>query len=77
MSNPIRKIFILINKNIEIYILSRDIKENRINNNAQCFTLLQFKKQGKLCRAVQSDCDVPEYCTGDSRDVSIFKDMLS
>lgn len=27
-----------------------------------------FKKQGKLCRAVQSDCDVPEYCTGDSRD---------
>ncbi|RMX44841.1 hypothetical protein pdam_00009262 [Pocillopora damicornis] len=29
----------------------------------------EFKKQGKLCRAVQSDCDVPEYCTGDSRDV--------
>ncbi|XP_066014989.1 uncharacterized protein [Pocillopora verrucosa] len=27
-----------------------------------------FKKQGSLCREVETDCDVPEYCTGDSGD---------
>ncbi|XP_067036374.1 zinc metalloproteinase-disintegrin-like NaMP [Acropora muricata] len=27
-----------------------------------------FKKQGTLCRGVKTDCDVPEYCTGESRD---------
>ncbi|XP_074614387.1 uncharacterized protein LOC141874129 [Acropora palmata] len=27
-----------------------------------------FKKQGTLCRGVKTDCDVPEYCTGGSRD---------
>ncbi|XP_027057790.1 uncharacterized protein LOC113684595, partial [Pocillopora damicornis] len=27
-----------------------------------------FKKQGTLCRGVKTDCDVPEYCTGASRD---------
>ncbi|XP_066014963.1 zinc metalloproteinase-disintegrin-like atrase-A [Pocillopora verrucosa] len=27
-----------------------------------------FKKRGTLCRGVQTDCDVPEYCTGSSRD---------
>ena len=35
----------------------------------QSFTL-QYKKQGALCREVKTDCDVPEYCPGDSRDVS-------
>ena len=30
----------------------------------------QLKKQGTLCRAVQTDCDASEYCTGESRDVS-------
>ena len=35
-------------------------------------TFFQFKKQGILCRAGKTDCDVPEYCTGDSRDVGIF-----
>ncbi|RMX57319.1 hypothetical protein pdam_00021306 [Pocillopora damicornis] len=29
----------------------------------------EFKKRGTLCRGVQTDCDVPEYCTGSSRDV--------
>ncbi|KAK3698442.1 hypothetical protein QZH41_010011 [Actinostola sp. cb2023] len=33
-----------------------------------CCKSCQFKKQGTLCRAVQTDCDVPEYCTGESRD---------
>ncbi|XP_073247149.1 uncharacterized protein [Porites lutea] len=27
-----------------------------------------YKKQGTLCRGVKTDCDVPEYCPGDSRD---------
>ncbi|KAJ7386460.1 metalloendopeptidase [Desmophyllum pertusum] len=27
-----------------------------------------YKKQGSLCRGVKTDCDVPEYCLGDSRD---------
>ncbi|RMX54469.1 hypothetical protein pdam_00013189 [Pocillopora damicornis] len=27
-----------------------------------------FKKQGSLCREVETDCDVPEYCTGDYGD---------
>ncbi|KAL9951076.1 hypothetical protein ACROYT_G043672 [Oculina patagonica] len=27
-----------------------------------------YKKQGSLCRGVKTDCDVPEYCPGDSRD---------
>jgi len=27
-----------------------------------------FKKQGSLCREVKTDCDVPEYCPGDSSD---------
>ncbi|KAK3716436.1 hypothetical protein QZH41_016844, partial [Actinostola sp. cb2023] len=33
-----------------------------------CCTSCQLKKQGTLCRAVQTDCDVPEFCTGESRD---------
>ena len=48
----------------------------------QCFTerqapvessisvIFQFKKQGSLCRKMATDCDVPEYCPGDSSDVS-------
>ncbi|XP_031572100.1 uncharacterized protein LOC116306186 isoform X2 [Actinia tenebrosa] len=27
-----------------------------------------FKRQGTLCRPVKTDCDVPEFCPGDSRD---------
>lgn len=27
-----------------------------------------FKRQGTLCRGEKTDCDVPEYCTGDSED---------
>ncbi|KAK3716433.1 hypothetical protein QZH41_016842, partial [Actinostola sp. cb2023] len=33
-----------------------------------CCKSCQLKKQGTLCRAVQTDCDAPEYCTGESRD---------
>ncbi|KAK3716434.1 hypothetical protein QZH41_016845, partial [Actinostola sp. cb2023] len=33
-----------------------------------CCKSCQLKKQGTLCRAVQTDCDVPEFCTGESRD---------
>ena len=40
------------------------------------YLFLQFKKQGTLCRGVKTDCDVPEYCTGGSRDVSIVLSML-
>ena len=45
------------------------------HNLSPCF-FLQFKKQGTLCRGVKTDCDVPEYCTGASRDVSIVLPML-
>ena len=30
----------------------------------------QFQKQGSVCRKVKTNCDVPEYCSGDSSDVS-------
>lgn len=33
-----------------------------------CCEKCLFKNQGTLCRGVKTDCDVPEYCTGDSRD---------
>ncbi|KXJ11173.1 Disintegrin and metalloproteinase domain-containing protein 15 [Exaiptasia diaphana] len=36
-----------------------------------CCKDCQYKKQGSLCRAVKTDCDVPEYCPGDSRDLII------
>ena len=41
------------------------------NSHHLLLTYLKFKKQGSLCREVETDCDVPEYCTGDSGDVSI------
>ena len=40
------------------------------------YLFLQFKKQGTLCRGVKTDCDVPEYCTGESSDVSIVLSMF-
>ncbi|XP_032229700.2 uncharacterized protein LOC5505409 [Nematostella vectensis] len=33
-----------------------------------CCENCQYKLQGTLCRAVTNDCDVPEYCPGDSCD---------
>ncbi|XP_048584529.1 uncharacterized protein LOC5514577 [Nematostella vectensis] len=33
-----------------------------------CCSNCQYKLQGTLCRRVTNDCDVPEYCPGDSRD---------
>ncbi|KAL9951078.1 hypothetical protein ACROYT_G043674 [Oculina patagonica] len=33
-----------------------------------CCEKCLYKKQGSLCRGVKTDCDVPEYCPGDSRD---------
>ena len=45
-------------------------------HNLPPYFFLQFKKQGTLCRGVKTDCDVPEYCTGGSRDVSIVLSML-
>lgn len=38
-----------------------------------CFVLikknyLQLREQGAVCRDARNDCDIPEYCTGDSGD---------
>jgi len=34
--------------------------------------LLKLKKRGSLCRGIQNECDLEEYCAGDSPQVSLY-----
>jgi len=47
-------------------VLKKDAQCSDLHH--ECCKTCLFKKQGTLCRGVKTDCDVPEYCTGDSRD---------
>ena len=58
------------------FSIRRSIAKGISFHNLSPYLFLQFKKQGTLRRGVKTDCDVPEYCTRGSRDVSMVLSML-
>lgn len=52
--------------------MRRFLKKKTVSEMASCFVFflnvnnVQLREQGVVCRDSKNECDIPEYCTGDS-----------